>query len=178
MVCSSIENVLTVLRRQLGVEPCNYDLHVNIPGGVPLDGPSAGITIATAVYSAILGCDTKMKPVYGWIDTTVAMPGEMSIRGLVHAVGGVEAKLLAAQQSGCRRVFIPRDNWQERFKLMEGLEVVPVETLEDVLKQVLLSPAQRQDTAGADVPKEAVTSPWQRLSPPAASHLPEQTQSW
>ncbi|MCL1918244.1 MAG: ATP-dependent protease LonB [Peptococcaceae bacterium] len=176
MVRSSIENVLTVLRRQLGVEPCNYDLHVNIPGGVPLDGPSAGITIATAVYSAILGC--KQPAPMGLIDNTVAMTGEISIRGMVHAVGGVEAKLLAARQSGCRRVFIPRDNWQERFKLMEGLDVVPVETLEEVLEQVLLSPSQQQDAANADVPKEGISSSWQRLGPPAASHLPDQTQTW
>jgi Lon-like ATP-dependent protease len=223
MVCSSIENVLTVLRRNLGVEPRNYDLHVNIPGGVPLDGPSAGITIATAVYSAILGCDTKAKtapsnaanpanptnttnpanpanpanptsatnptsaniatnatiasdprtPVCGLIDNTVAMTGEISIRGMVHAVGGVTAKLVAARQSGCHRVLIPRDNWQERYKQMEGLEVIPVETLEEVLSNVLLPMTLQNDT---DALKGKPATVWQHLTSTASGHLPEQGQ--
>ncbi|MCL1792057.1 MAG: AAA family ATPase [Peptococcaceae bacterium] len=202
MVRSSIENVLTVLRRQLGVEPSNYDLHVNIPGGVPLDGPSAGITIATAVYSAILGCNIKkmdsdtteqststcrsQNPAlrtlppehrslhpevrHGLIDNTVAMTGEISIRGMVHAVGGVEAKLLAARQSGCLRVIIPKDNWQERFQHIEGLEVVPVETLEEVFKHVMLTIGPRSTTVAA---KTGAASAWQIMAPSAASHLPE-----
>lgn len=129
MARSSVENVLTVIRRQLGIIPHNYDIHVNFPGGVPLDGPSAGVAIATAVVSAI----RKVK-----VDNYLAMTGELSIRGGVKPVGGVAAKVEAAHQAGCRRVFIPKENWQERFKnYAEGFEVIPVETLTEVLAGAL-----------------------------------------
>jgi Lon-like ATP-dependent protease len=123
MARSSVENVLTVLRNIVGLETADYDLHVNFPGGVPLDGPSAGVAIATAVYSAI----TK-KP----CDNRIAMTGELSIRGLVKPVGGVVAKVEAARQAGCKRIVIPRDNWQEVFRHM-GVEVIAVDTLPEVI---------------------------------------------
>lgn len=72
MAKGSVENVLTVLRRNLKVDPRDYDIHINFPGGIPIDGPSAGVTIATAVYSAITATP---------VDNTVAMTGEVSIRG-------------------------------------------------------------------------------------------------
>lgn len=130
MARSSVENVLTVIRRQLGILPHNYDIHVNFPGGVPIDGPSAGIAIATAVVSAI----RKEK-----VDNYLALTGELSIRGGVKPVGGIAAKIEAARQAGCRRVFIPKENWQERFKSFgSGIEVIPVETLNEVLAGALL----------------------------------------
>ena len=141
MARSSVENVLTVLRRQLGIEPRNYLLHVNFPGGVPIDGPSAGVAIATAVVSAI----RRQK-----VDNYLAMTGEISIRGAVKPVGGIPAKIEAARQAGCRRVFIPQENWQERFKEITGIEIVTVETLPEVLKGALLpgteSPAEKVET--------------------------------
>ncbi|MEW6622585.1 MAG: ATP-dependent protease LonB [Bacillota bacterium] len=124
MVKDSVENVLTVLRKNLDIDPRNYDIHVNFPGGVPIDGPSAGVTIATAVYSAI-----KEIPV----DNKIAMTGEVSIRGCVKPVGGIIAKVEAAKHSGVSKVFIPKDNWQELFKHMEDIEVVPVETLDELI---------------------------------------------
>lgn len=131
MARSSVENVLTVLRRQLNIEPKNYDLHVNFPGGVPIDGPSAGVAIATAVVSAI----RKEK-----VDNLVAMTGELSIRGGVKPVGGIPAKVEAAFQAGCRQVLIPIENWQERFtKMYEEMEIIPVDSLEQVLRLVLQS---------------------------------------
>ena len=130
MARSSIENVLTVLRKELDIESKNYYIHVNFPGGVPLDGPSAGIAIATAVVSAI----RQQK-----VDNYTAMTGEISIRGRVKPVGGVAAKIEAARQAGCLRVIIPRENWQERFGEKEfGLEVIPVDELSEVLTKVLL----------------------------------------
>lgn len=130
MARSSVENVLTVIRRQLGIMYQNYDIHVNFPGGVPLDGPSAGIAIATAVVSAI----RKVK-----VDNYLAMTGELSIRGAVKPVGGISAKVEAAYQAGCKRVFIPKENWQERFQnYAPGFEVIPVENLKEVLAGALL----------------------------------------
>ncbi len=124
MARGSIENVLTVLRRTMNVDPRNYDLHVNFPGGAPVDGPSAGVAVATAVYSAITGVPA---------DNTVAMTGEVSIRGFVMPVGGVVAKVEAARHAGAKKVYIPTDNYQEIFSNIKGLEVLPVETLEEVI---------------------------------------------
>ncbi len=123
MARSSVENVLTVLHNQMGLDTTQYDLHVNFPGGVPLDGPSAGVSIATAVFSAI-----TQKP----CDNRLAMTGELSIRGFVRPVGGVVAKVEAAAQAGCKRVLIPKDNWQEMFRQSE-IEVITVHTLREVL---------------------------------------------
>ena len=126
MARSSVENVLTVLRRQMGIEPRNFDIHVNFPGGGPVDGPSAGIAIATATISAI----RQQK-----VDNYLAMTGELSIRGRVKPVGGVAAKIEAAKQAGCKRVLIPKENWQERFAELNGeIEIIPVEELTQVLE--------------------------------------------
>lgn len=115
--------MLTVLRR-LGLKPNDYDLHINFPGGVPIDGPSAGISMAVAIASAI-----KQIPV----DNHIAMTGEMSIHGKVKPVGGVVAKVEAAFQAGATKVIIPKENWQEIFAGLNGLEVVPVDSVEEAL---------------------------------------------
>ncbi len=128
MARSSVENVLTVLRRIVDVDPRDYDLHVNFPGGAPADGPSAGVTIATAVYSAITG---------RLVDNRVAMTGEISIRGLVKPVGGIVAKVEAARQAGALKILIPAENYQELFKQLHEVEVIPVERLEQVFRVAL-----------------------------------------
>jgi len=127
MARSSVENVMTVLRR-LGLRPQDYDLHINFPGGVPIDGPSAGIALATAIASAITN-----RP----IDNELAMTGEVSIHGKVKPVGGIVAKVEAAYQAGARKVIIPKDNWQEMFGDYEALKIYPVETIEEVLSMAL-----------------------------------------
>ncbi|MGA9174498.1 MAG: ATP-dependent protease LonB [Thermoactinomyces sp.] len=124
MARGSVENVITVLRKT-GVRPEDYHLHINFPGGIPLDGPSAGITMATAIYSAIKGIP---------VDNHLAMTGELSIHGNVKPVGGIIAKVEAAKQAGAKRVLIPAENMQAIFKKMEGIEVIPVERIEAVLK--------------------------------------------
>lgn len=129
MARSSVENVVTVLRRVMDVNPQNYDIHVNFLGSGLVDGPSAGVTIATAIYSAIKGVA---------VSNTVAMTGEISIRGLVKPIGGVVAKVEAAKQAGVKKVLIPRENYQEIFKNMEGIEVVPIDTLEEVIQGALV----------------------------------------
>ena len=132
MARSSVENVLTVLHNVMGLKTQDHNLHVNFPGGVPLDGPSAGIAIATALYSAM-----TQKPV----DNKLAMTGELSIRGQVRPIGGVVAKVEAAMQAGCKRVLIPRDNWQEVFKTM-AIDVTPVDTLKDVIEAAVMAPEE------------------------------------
>ncbi|AZR73377.1 ATP-dependent protease LonB [Anoxybacter fermentans] len=129
MARGSVENVVTLLRRYMEIDPREYDIHVNFPGGIPIDGPSAGVTIATAIYSAITGIP---------VDNYVAMTGEVSIRGLVKPVGGIVAKIEAARRAGARKVIIPQENWQEIFKKIDDIEIVPVSNLEEVLQHALV----------------------------------------
>ncbi|OUM98736.1 MAG: hypothetical protein BAA04_10110 [Firmicutes bacterium ZCTH02-B6] len=137
MARSSLDNVLTVLRKYLGVRPDDYDIHVNFPGGVPVDGPSAGATMVTAIYSAITGIP---------VDNRVAMTGEVSIRGFVKPVGGIVAKIEAARLAGATRVIIPKDNWQATFAGLsaQGLEVLAAERIEEVIAAAILRPRTQQ----------------------------------
>ncbi|MEW6448630.1 MAG: ATP-dependent protease LonB [Bacillota bacterium] len=137
---SAVENVLTALRHVMGVEPADYDIHVNFPGGIPVDGPSAGVAVATAVYSALTGVP---------VDNRVALTGELSIRGTVKPVGGIVAKVAAAAQAGAKRVLIPRQNYQKLFEGFSGIEIIPVDRLEEVISEALLGEKRAgQSTAG------------------------------
>ncbi|QCX33074.1 ATP-dependent protease LonB [Caloramator sp. E03] len=124
----SVDNVLTVIRKYLDVDPRKYDIHINFPGGIPIDGPSAGIAITTAIYSAI-----KNIPV----DNAIAMTGEISIRGFVKPIGGVISKIEAARKAGAKKVVIPKDNYQESFKDMD-IDVIPVTRIEEVINLALI----------------------------------------
>jgi Lon-like ATP-dependent protease len=139
MAKGSLENVLTVLANRCGIDYHKYDIHVNFPGGGPIDGPSAGITVAVAIYSAVMGIP---------IDNQVAMTGEISIRGLVKPVGGVSAKVNAAIQAGAKKIIIPQENWQEIYRNMEA-QVIGINTLEEALEHALLKNADagRDDKA-------------------------------
>jgi len=126
MAKGSLDNVLTVLKSH-GFQPEKYDLHVNFPGGTPVDGPSAGIAMAVAIASAM----TKQP-----VDNKLAMTGEISIHGAVKPVGGVVAKVEAAFQSGAETVIIPKENWQAIFEGLQGVKVIPVDRMEDVFRHV------------------------------------------
>ncbi len=143
---ASVENVLTVLKRFLDVDVREYDIHMNFPGGIPIDGPSAGIAIAVAVYSAI-----KNLPV----SSNIAMTGELSIRGKVKPVGGVAAKVEAARLAGINKVLVPGENWQETFGDM-GLEVIAVDDIVQVLELAFDAKIGRNEEVPVQKPAVAV----------------------
>lgn len=132
MAKASIDNVLTVIKKYLDIEPGDYDIHLNFPGGTPVDGPSAGITIAVAIYSAITNT---------YVDNKIAMTGEVSIRGKIKAVGGIIPKVEAAMQAGVKKVIIPKENWQEIFNTFD-IEVLPVDNIVEAVNIAAMRQAE------------------------------------
>ncbi len=124
MAKGSVDNVLTVLR-SLDVLPEGYDIHINFPGGIPIDGPSAGIAMATGVYSAVH---------HTYVNNEVAMTGEISIHGEVKPIGGVYAKIKAAKKAGAKKVIIPAENMQPFLYTIKGIEIIPVRKLKEVFE--------------------------------------------
>ena len=121
-----------------------YDIHVHIPeGAVPKDGPSAGITMATAMLSAI----TEQK-----VRADIAMTGEVTLRGRVLPIGGLKEKLLAAKNAGIKTVLVPKKNLADVEELSQeitkGLEILPVEHMEEVLKAAFVSEDQDKISGG------------------------------
>lgn len=126
MAKGSIENVVTVLRT-IGVPADKFDIHVNFPGGIPIDGPSAGVAMAVGIYSAIYQIPVK---------NNVAMTGEISIHGKVKPVGGVFTKVTAAKLAGADVVLIPEENIQALLNQVENIEIKPVRNLKEVFQLV------------------------------------------
>ncbi|MBQ6788042.1 MAG: endopeptidase La [Lachnospiraceae bacterium] len=122
-----------------------HDFHIHIPeGAVPKDGPSAGITMATAVFSAIMQVPVKCK---------VAMTGEITLRGRVLPIGGLKEKMLAAKMAGIETVLVPRENERDVEEISKeiktGLEICFMDTMEDVLEKALVMiPKSIKKTAG------------------------------
>ena len=108
------------------------DIHIHVPdGATPKDGPSAGITLTTALSSLFTGIP---------VSPSVAMTGEVSLQGSVNPIGGLPEKLMAAQRSGVKKVFIPQDNVDDlkdvAKEVREQLEIIPVQTVKEVLEQL------------------------------------------
>lgn len=151
MARSSVETVLTALRLCAHVCADDYDIHVNFPGGIPVDGPSAGLTMAIAIYSAV-----HRLPV----DPCTAMTGEVSVTGAIRPVGGVPEKIEAAVAGGARRVLIPCANDQTFLHRHAGLDVVPVATLCDALELVWPDrPQERAASVQATAPAPVFANP-------------------
>ena len=133
----SVQIALTLVRSLYPKESRvleDHDLHVHVPAGaVPKDGPSAGITLTTALASLVTGRS---------VDTCCAMTGEVSLRGGVMPIGGLPEKLMAALRSGIKKVYIPYDNIEDlddvAEEVKEKLDIVPVKKVTDVLKDQAL----------------------------------------
>lgn len=112
----------------------SIDIHVHVPeGAVPKDGPSAGVTLFTSILSLLLNKK---------IPSDVAMTGEITIKGRILPIGGLKDKLLAANRAGITKVFIPKENEKNLIDIpddvKETLQIVPVETLDDLYQALFL----------------------------------------
>jgi ATP-dependent Lon protease len=132
---------------ELGLDKDFYariDIHIHVPeGAIPKDGPSAGITMATALVSALTGRS---------IDQNLAMTGEITLRGRILAIGGLKEKLLAAKRAGITRVLIPKDNEKHLEEVpatvRRVLTVMPVAHMDEVLAEAIQGPLENLADAG------------------------------
>ncbi|MFS2318772.1 endopeptidase La [Maricaulis sp. D1M11] len=133
----------------VGVKPTVFratDIHVHVPeGATPKDGPSAGIGMMTAIVSVLTGIPVRKD---------IAMTGEITLRGRVLPIGGLKEKLLAALRGGVKTVLIPKENEKDLAEIpdnvKEGLEIIPVETADQVLTRALVEPVQPVEWTEAD----------------------------
>jgi ATP-dependent Lon protease len=133
----------------LGIRPTSFnntDIHVHVPeGATPKDGPSAGIAMTTAIVSLLTG-----NPV----SRDVAMTGEVTLRGRVLPIGGLKEKLLAALRGGVKTVLIPQENEKDLADIpqnvKDGLEIIPVASIDQVLARALTRPVTPIDWTDAD----------------------------
>ena len=147
---------------QLSINPDFYrvtDVHIHVPAGqIPKDGPSAGITMATALLSALTG-----RPVH----RNVAMTGEITLRGKVLPVGGVKEKVLAAHRAGIRTIILPEENRKDLEEIpshvQEDLKFRFVETMDDVMKVALHQRPQREVVFDLPPAPESEVTPAQQL---------------
>ncbi|MGM0501785.1 MAG: ATP-dependent protease LonB [Bacillota bacterium] len=131
MVKSSAENVVTLLQRELDINLSDYDIHIDFASDAVVDGPSAGITMAVALYSALIKYPISNK---------VAMTGKISINGRVMEVGGIIPKVEAAQRAGVEKVLIPAANWQEIFHSAKfsDLKIIKINNLQEAISETIL----------------------------------------
>jgi len=130
------------------------NVHVHVPeGATPKDGPSAGAAMTTAIISALTQIEVRKD---------IAMTGEINLRGYVTEIGGLKEKLLAAHRGGIRKVLIPKDNAKDLAdipdKVKKGLQIVPVNTIEEVLTHALVripEPIQRDKEKIGEIPPES-----------------------
>jgi ATP-dependent Lon protease len=124
---------------EFGIKPTVFskrDIHVHVPeGATPKDGPSAGVAMATSIISVLTGIP---------VSKSMAMTGEITLRGRVLPIGGLKEKLLAALRGGLKTVLIPRENEKDLAEIPDNvkknLNIIPVDTVDDVLKHALIKP--------------------------------------
>lgn len=130
MAKDSVFNAGAVVRKVTGIDISDYDVHVNVIGGGQIDGPSAGVAILAAIISAI-----NTYP----IRQDVAITGEISIQGKVKGVGGIFEKIYGARQAGIKKVIIPKENEKDIPSDLQGIEVVCVSDISEVMEHIFES---------------------------------------
>jgi ATP-dependent Lon protease len=142
---------------EYGIKPTVFskrDIHVHVPeGATPKDGPSAGVAMATSIISVLTGIE---------ISKSMAMTGEITLRGRVLPIGGLKEKLLAALRGGLKTVLIPRENEKDLAEIPDNvkknLTIIPVETVDDVIKHALIRPVVPIEWDEDEEEKESVSS--------------------
>lgn len=135
---ASVKNVVTALSEMYDFSPEDYNIHVNFSGSVPVDGPSAGVAVMTALYSALLNLA---------VENPVAFTGEISIHGDVLPVGEVGAKIKAGISSGIKKFIIPEENYKSEYKSeFKDVKIVPVSNFEEVILAVFGPEKKRKIT--------------------------------
>jgi len=127
MAKDSVFNAASVIRKLTGEDLSNYDVHVNVIGGGRIDGPSAGAAILLAILSAL-----QDRP----LPQDVAVTGEISIQGKIRGVGGLYEKIYGAKQAGIKTVFVPEENINDIPFELKGINVEPVNSVEEILAHV------------------------------------------
>jgi len=125
MAKDSVFNALSSIRKITGLDPHNYDIHVNVVGGGNIDGPSAGAALFLVMYSAITKTPLRQD---------IALTGEISVYGRIKPVGGIPEKIYGAKQAGITTVLIPFDNLKDVPRGLSGIKIVPVKTVEEVVE--------------------------------------------
>jgi ATP-dependent Lon protease len=159
----SIQAAVSYIRSQaprFGIKPSLFekrDIHIHVPeGATPKDGPSAGVTMCTSSVSALTGI-----PVH----KDVAMTGEITLRGRVLQIGGLKEKLLAAHRGGVKTVLIPLDNEKDLADIPDnvkkGIKIIPVSSVDEVLKIALIKPLTPIEWKDDEREKESKTPPEQ-----------------
>ena len=149
-----------------GIKPSLFarkDIHVHLPeGAVPKDGPSAGVGLVTSIVSTLTGVPVRRE---------VAMTGEVTLRGRVLPIGGLKEKLLAALRGGIETVLIPKENEKDLVEIpaniRDGLKIVPVEHVDEVLRLALTGPLEAIDWTEAD---ELAAQPPAPIAPAGEMH--------
>lgn len=133
MAKDSVFNAASVVRRMLGTELEDYDLHINVIGGGNIDGPSAGVAICLALLSVVSGQPLRQD---------VAVTGELSLQGKIKPVGGIMEKIYGARQAGMKKVLVPKDNAPDVPRDLQGIEVVTVGRIEEALQETVVPQKQ------------------------------------
>ena len=155
----------------LGVKPTVFrstDIHVHVPeGATPKDGPSAGVGMMTAIVSVLTGVPVRKD---------IAMTGEITLRGRVLPIGGLKEKLLAALRGGVKTVLIPKENEKDLADIpdnvKEMLEIIPVETVDEVLSRALTAPVEPVEWTEAEEAALAAIPPAGGAADPESPHAP------